>query len=72
MMITPTKDDMTDCQWIRMEPPHPAADFAAKIEDRPDGTPECTIFPTDLSKEERLTTWLTASDNSFVKLAEFR
>lgn len=36
-----------------------------EFEDRPS---ECTIFPSDASETERLTTWMTAKEGSYVRL----
>lgn len=46
--------------------------FAARIETYEDRPAECTVFPVDVSPDDRLTTWMTAREGSFVRLAEMR
>lgn len=45
--------------------------LAVYIEDSADAV-ECTFFPYDASDEELLTTWMTAVDDAFVDLDEYR
>ena len=33
---------------------------------------ECTIFPADVSEADVVTTWITATEGSFVSLAQVR
>lgn len=40
-----------------------------EYDDAPD---ECTIFPGNVSEWERLTTWITAQEGSFVDLQSVR
>lgn len=40
-----------------------------EYEGRPD---QCTIFPRDVSETDRLATWITARDESFVRLDKMR
>ena len=35
-------------------------------------TEECTLFPADAPADELVTTWMTAVDDAFVDLAEWR
>ena len=32
----------------------------------------CTIYPSTIDEEDRLTTWITASDDAFVAIDEIR
>lgn len=40
----------------------------AKTVESGDGHTECTIYPVSVPQEERLTTWITAREGSFVDL----
>jgi hypothetical protein len=46
--------------------------YAATVVSHDDAPNECTVFPIDASDEERVTTWVSASGDSFVPLAEWR
>lgn len=46
--------------------------FAARVETYEDRPAECTVFPVDVAPAERLTTWISAREGSFVRLAEMR
>ena len=37
-----------------------------------EGGEECTLFPADAPSHELVTTWLTAADDSFVSLDDWR
>ena len=37
-----------------------------------DGGEECTLFPADADPEDLVTTWVTAAEDSFVDLADWR
>lgn len=53
--------------------PEPAAPpLAAKVVVSQDQQAECTIFPPGASGAERLTTWITATEDSFVRLDDMR
>lgn len=41
-------------------------ELCARVTTASDGTTECTIFPEDLPKAERTTTWITAGEGSFL------
>lgn len=45
--------------------------LAVSIEEYAD-TVECTFFPYDASDEELVTTWMTAVDDAFVDLENYR
>lgn len=45
--------------------------LAVYIEESAD-TAECTFFPYHATEEELLTTWMTAIDDAFVDLDEYR
>lgn len=45
--------------------------LAVSIEQYAD-TVECTFFPYNASDEELVTTWMTAADDAFVDVAEWR
>jgi hypothetical protein len=55
------------------EQPESAASgrLVARVEET-DGGSECTLFPADAEGEELVTTWMTASEDSFVELADCR
>lgn len=40
----------------------------ARTVESSDGHTECTIYPDRIPREERLTTWITAREGSFVDL----
>ncbi|MUV58260.1 hypothetical protein SAMN04487947_2936 [Halogeometricum rufum] len=40
-----------------------------EYDDAPD---ECTVYPLHADEDERLTTWISAKDDSFVELDEMR
>ena len=48
-----------------------ASELECRIEEYDDRA-ECTLFPTDVSEDELVTTWVTASDDAFVPLADAR
>lgn len=52
------------------EPSRPV--LAAEILLHRDGPAECTIYPAEASDLERLSTWITAKEGSFVNLDETR
>lgn len=56
------------------EPIHPNHELGTDmILERKDREPdELTIFPSDISREERVTTWVSAEEGSFVELGEWR
>lgn len=66
---------MTDRRQ-RDEPSSSACDreqvLVAKIVVSATDPAECTIFPRDVAEGDRLTTWLSAREGSFVALAEMR
>lgn len=37
-----------------------------------DGGEECTLFPADASETDLFTTWITAADDAFVSLEDYR
>lgn len=43
----------------------------ARVESQ-DGSEECTLFPGDVPAHELVTTWMTAADDAFVDLADYR
>lgn len=45
--------------------------LAVSIEEYAD-TVECTFFPYDATDEELVTTWMTAADDAFVDLENYR
>ena len=53
--------------------PESAADgrVLARVEAADDGE-ECTLFPADAEPEDIVTTWVTAADDAFVDLADWR
>lgn len=54
--------------WEPSDPPSLEA-VVVRYRDQPD---RCTISPTDCSDEAKLTTWLTADAETFVRLDEMR
>ncbi len=46
--------------------------FAARVETYEDRPAGCIVFPVDVAPEKRLTTWISAREGSFVRLAEMR
>ncbi|MFC3477557.1 DUF7511 domain-containing protein [Halobacterium litoreum] len=48
-----------------------AGRVAARIE-ADDGREECTLFPADAPAHELVTTWVTAADDAFVSLDDWR
>ncbi|MFC7156715.1 hypothetical protein ACFQPA_22075 [Halomarina halobia] len=43
-----------------------------RVERRADAPDECTLYPADATAEEITTAWMTASEGSFVPLADAR
>lgn len=43
----------------------------AEVVETRDGR-QCTIYPTDVSEEDLVTTWVTAEEGAFVALDEMR
>jgi hypothetical protein len=50
----------------------PDPDVDAAIVERDDGLDELTISPADVEGFERMTTWITAREGSYVSLEEMR
>jgi hypothetical protein len=44
----------------------------AVVDETAMGRRQCTLFPADVDEERLTTTWLSASEGSFVSLAEMR
>ena len=51
---------------------HAQSTHTAVVVTARDGTEECTIFPLDVTDEALVTTWVSASEGSFVPLAAMR
>ena len=58
--------------WTGIRPPDPISTFGAEIVVSQNAPAECTIYPTDIPTEERITTWISAAEGSFVSLADRR
>jgi hypothetical protein len=54
------------------EPPAPQQRVAARTIDPDDGPVECTLYPEGLTGYERMSTWITAREGSFVSLDDWR
>lgn len=63
-------DAMED--WTGATPPDPLSTYGAEIVVSQDAPAECTIYPTDIPTEKRITTWISAQEGSFVSLADRR
>jgi len=50
----------------------PDPDVCAEVVERDDGPDELTISPSDVEGFERMTTWMTAREGSYVSLDEMR
>lgn len=37
-----------------------------------DAPPQCTIYPADVTRDQQVTTWLTAVGDAFVDPADYR
>lgn len=46
--------------------------FAAKVVSYDDDPDQCTIFPTDVSEDQRTTTWISAEEGSYCSLHSCR
>ncbi|AAG20251.1 MULTISPECIES: hypothetical protein [Halobacterium] len=44
----------------------------ARVETATDGHEECTLFPADADPDTLVTTWITAADDAFTALSEWR
>ncbi|MFB6068611.1 MAG: hypothetical protein ABEJ90_01630 [Halobacterium sp.] len=53
-------------------PPPREFELRAVVVDYDVGANRCTLYPTDVSDEERLTHWLTADEDAFAALEEWR
>jgi len=51
---------------------HRSAALQSRVVAYADGPDRCTIFPVDASRDERMSTWLTASVDAFVDLERTR
>lgn len=49
---------------------HPA--LCARLTTSTDGTTELTLYPADVPSKERITTWISASEGSFVDFEALR
>ena len=46
--------------------------YVARIESYDDAPDECTVYPLYADEDERLTTWVSAKEESFVELETMR
>lgn len=64
----------TDNRKIRTstQPSDDVPELRAQETTTSDGTTECTIFPADMSPAERTTTWITATEGSYLDVEAAR
>lgn len=65
-------DDDDDQLPIRATPEDLTRMLAAEIIVSQNSPAECTVFPPDATDFERLTTWITAKEGSFISLEDMR
>ncbi|WP_423751102.1 DUF7511 domain-containing protein [Salinirarus marinus] len=53
-------------------PPPREFELRSVVVDYDVGANRCTLYPADVSEEERLTHWLTADEDAFAALTEWR
>ncbi|WP_411964557.1 hypothetical protein [Haloferax sp. YSMS24] len=77
MEDTPLRHDDTDAMTTtttetsgRRTSPPDDLEYIAIVTPYDDAPDECTIFPTGLSEERLMTTWISAEEDSFVSLDE--
>jgi hypothetical protein len=54
------------------EPVPDAWTYRAVVETYDDEPDQCTIFPREVAGLDRMTTWITAREDSFIALARMR
>ena len=65
-------DDEDDQLPIKATPEDLPLMLAAEIIVSQNRPAECTVFPPDATDFERLTTWITAKEGSFISLEDMR
>jgi len=65
-------DDEDDQLPIKATPEDSIPMLAAEIIVSQNNPAECTVFPPDATDFERLTTWITAKEGSFISLEDMR
>ena len=74
---TPLRDDSDsasptadDARVAHREPDAVLRQYTAELAHYADAPDECTIYPTNATEEELVTTWISAQEGSYVSLAE--
>lgn len=65
-------DDEDDHLRLKATPEDLTPMLAAEIVVSQNRPAECTIFPPDATDFDRLTTWITAKEGSFISLEDMR
>jgi hypothetical protein len=65
-------DDEDDQLPIKAAPEDPTPLLAAEVIVSQNSPAECTVFPPDATDRERMTTWITAKEGSFISPEDMR
>lgn len=72
-MFNRTDDSDDNGPWeAENDPAEEPIELTADLTVTADDTPECTIYPVDSTGIDRTATWISAADDSFTNLREWR
>ncbi|WP_255194937.1 DUF7511 domain-containing protein [Halorarius litoreus] len=63
-----TSNSPTDAPYVIDD----AYELTTRLSTGEDGTTTCTIYPENVEAEKQVTTWISAEDDAFVNVADYR